>query len=87
MFGNNSGGNTNSNSFGPFGGIQNFKTQFNQFINGMSSSIQPNNMAAFAEAKIREALQNGTITQEQFNQMANTANQMMSNNPDLFRNG
>lgn len=64
--------------FNAFGGFQNFQQQFNAFVNNLSATMNPNTLASYAENQIRIALQNGTITQESFNQMATMANQMMN---------
>lgn len=69
--------NQQSPIFNSFGGFQNFQNQFNSFMNSMSSAMNPNSMASYAENVIRQKLQSGQITQEQFNQFAQTANQML----------
>lgn len=64
-------------AFNAFGGFQNFQTQFNNFVNKLSTTMNPDAMAAYAENQIRAGLQNGSISQEAFNQMAMMANQML----------
>lgn len=69
--------NQQSPAFNAFGGFQNFQKQFNGFVGNMSQMMNPNSMAAYCEQQMRNALASGKISQEQFNAMAQTANQMM----------
>ena len=68
LFGN--GGNSfqNGSAFGPFGGMMNFMNQFNQFRSGIQGNPQQ---------MVQNMLQNGQMSQEQFNQLSNMANQIM----------
>lgn len=54
---------------GPFGNIQNFMQQLNQFKNTFKGNPQE---------EIEKMLQNGKITQEQYNQAAQMATQIMN---------
>ena len=60
-----------------FGGFQNFMNEFNNFRQqfGQGAQMSPQQI-------IQQKLQNGEITQEQFNQVAQMANQMMGINPN-----
>lgn len=60
--------NAGLNGNGPIGNIQNFMSQLKQF----RSSFQGN-----PNDKIQELLNSGKISQEQYNQCANMANQIM----------
>ena len=57
------------NDFKPnsMGNMNNFLTQFNQFRNSFSGN---------PEAQVKQLLQSGRMSQEQFNQLAQTANQL-----------
>lgn len=66
LFGN--GGMGQNNMFGPFGGMMNFMNQFNQFRQGINGNPQQ---------MVQNMLQNGQMSQEQFNQLSNMANQIM----------
>lgn len=68
--------NQQSPAFNAFGGFVNFQNQFNRFQQTLAGQMDPNSIASYAEAKIREGLQNGTISQAQFNQAAMIVNQM-----------
>ena len=65
LFGGNGG---NNNLFGPFGGMMGFMNQFNQFRSGFQGNPQQ---------MVQNMLQNGQMSQEQFNQLSNMANQIM----------
>lgn len=69
--------NQQSPAFNAFGGFQNFQQQFNGFVGSMSQMMNPNSLAAYCEQQMRSALASGKISQEQFNAMVQTANQMM----------
>lgn len=60
-----------------FGGFNNFVNEFNNFRQqfGQNAQMSPQQI-------IQQKIQNGEITQEQFNQMAQMANQMMGINPN-----
>ena len=60
-------GNSN-NVFNPFGGAMNFMNQFNQFRQGIQGNPQQ---------MVQNMLQNGQMTQAQFDQLSNMANQIM----------
>ena len=51
----------------PLGQMGNFINQFNQFRSTFSGN---------PEAQVRQLLQSGRMSQEQFNQLAQTANQL-----------
>lgn len=68
--------NQQSPVFNAFGGFMNFQQRFNQFQQSLGQT-NPNTMASYAEAQIRNGLQNGTITQQQFDQAVMIANQML----------
>lgn len=61
-------GNNGNNVFGPFGGAMNFMNQFNQFRQGLQGNPQQ---------MVQSMLQNGQMSQEQFNQLSSMANQIM----------
>ena len=65
LFGGNGG---NNNLFGPFGGMMGFMSQFNQFRSGLQGNPQQ---------MVQNMLQNGQMSQEQFNQLSNMANQII----------
>lgn len=69
--------NQQSPVFNAFGGFQNFQQQFTGFMGNMSQMMDPKSMAAYCEQQMRSALASGKISQEQFNSMAQTVNQMM----------
>lgn len=60
-----------------FGGFNNFVNEFNNFRQqfGQNAQMSPQQI-------IQQKLQNGELTQEQFNQVAQMANQMMGINPN-----
>ena len=60
-------GNSN-NVFNPFGGVMNFMNQFNQFRQGIQGNPQQ---------MVQNMLQNGQMTQAQFDQLSNMASQIM----------
>lgn len=62
------GGNPQGNTFGPFGGMMNFMNQFNQFRQGIQGNPQQ---------IVQNMLQNGQMSQEQFNQLSGMAQQIM----------
>ena len=62
------GGNQQGNMFGPFGGMMNFMNQFNQFRQGIQGNPQQ---------MVQNMLQNGQMSQEQFNQLSGMAQQIM----------
>ena len=51
----------------PMSNMNNFLTQFNQFRNSFSGN---------PEQQVKQLLQSGRMSQEQFNQLAQTANQL-----------
>lgn len=69
--------NQQSPVFNAFGGFMNFQQRFNQFQQTIVGQANPNSIASYAEAQIRSGLQNGTITQQQFDQAVMIANQML----------
>lgn len=52
---------------GPFGNMQNFVRQFNQFRNHFQGDPRQ---------QVQNLLNSGQMTQEQFNQLSNMANQL-----------
>lgn len=68
LFGNNFNGGPQNNMFNPFGGFMNFMNQFNQFRSGVLGNPQQ---------MVQNMIQNGQMSQEQFNQLSNMANQIM----------
>lgn len=66
LFGN--GGMGSNNIFNPFGGAMNFMKQFNQFRQGIQGNPQQ---------MVQNMLQNGQMSQDQFTQLSNMANQIM----------
>lgn len=62
------GSNPQGNTFGPFGGMMNFMNQFNQFRQGIQGNPQQ---------MVQNMLQNGQMSQEQFNQLSGMAQQIM----------
>lgn len=62
------GGMGQNNMFGPFGGAMNFMNQFNQFRQGIQGNPQQ---------MVQNMLQNGQMSQDQFTQLSNMANQIM----------
>lgn len=62
------GGMPQNNPFGAFGGMTNFMNQLNQFRNGIQGNPQQ---------MVQNMLQNGQMSQEQFNQLSNMANMIM----------
>lgn len=67
LFGN--GGSTQGyDYFGPFGGTVNFMKQINQFRQGIQGNPQQ---------IVQSMLQNGQMSQQQFEQLSNMANQIM----------
>lgn len=81
MMGNNNGNMFNQNSpvFNAFGGFQNFMQQFQGFMNGMKGMNQQQ-MAEYAQQQIQQKLQSGEISQDDFNNVASMANQMLGGN-------
>ena len=90
-FNGNNNGNTPQNSqfnqsdpvFNMFGGFQNFQAQYNQFVEGMQQTMNPNSMASYAESQVRANVQNGQIPQDKFNQAAEIVNRMLGINPNF----
>ncbi len=70
LFGNGGfgGGMPQNNMFGAFGGMMNFMNQFNQFRSGLQGNPQQ---------MVQSMIQNGQMSNEQFNQLSNMANQIM----------
>ena len=68
--------NRQSPAFDAYGSFVNFQNQFNQFQQTLAMRMDPNAIASYAEAKVREGLQNGSISQARFNEAAMMANQM-----------
>ena len=68
--------NRQSPAFDAYGGFVNFQNQFNQFQQALAMQMDPNAIASYAEAKVREGLQNGSISQARFNEAAMMVNQM-----------
>lgn len=62
------GGNQQDNIFGPFGGMMNFMTQLNQFQQGIQGNPQQ---------MVQNLLQNGQMSQEQYNWFSGMAQQIM----------
>ena len=60
--------NQSGNIFGPFGGMMNFMNQINQFRQGIQGNPQQ---------MVQNMLQNGQMSQEQFNQLSGMAQQIM----------
>ena len=80
--GNNNGGvnfNQQSPVFNAFGGFQNCMQQFQNFMGSMRGMNQQQ-MAAYAQQQIQQKLQSGEVSQEQFNNVAAMANQMLGGN-------
>lgn len=69
-------GNQPASIYDMFGGIQNFNNQFNAFQQNMQNQ-GIKDPGSYAEQQIREGLQNGSISQEKFNQAAMIANMIM----------
>ena len=84
MMGNNNGNMFNQNSpvFNAFGGFQNFMQQFQGFMNGMKGMNQQQ-MAEYAQQQIQQKLQSGEISQDDFNNVASMANQMLGGNNQI----
>ena len=82
--------NQNSPVFNAFGGFQNFMQQFQEFMNGMKgmnrqqmaeyAQQQIQQMAEYAQQQIQQKLQAGEISQDDFNNVASMANQMLGGN-------
>ena len=68
LFGNNFNGGSQNSMFNPFGGFMNFMNQFNQFRSGVQGNPQQ---------MVQNMIQNGQMSQEQFNQLSNMANQIL----------
>lgn len=68
LIGNNFNGGPQNNMFNPFGGFMNFMNQFNQFRSGVQGNPQQ---------MVQNMIQNGQMSQEQFNQLSNMANQIL----------
>ena len=56
-----------------FGGQQQFMNQYNNFVNGFNNQMNP-------QAKVQEMLNNGSMSQEQFNMLRQATNQIMGTN-------
>lgn len=61
-----------NNIFQMFGGIQNFQNQFNQFKQQIGNQ-NPQQM-------VQQLLDSGRMSQQQFNQLSQMANQIMGRN-------
>lgn len=61
-----------NNIFQMFGGIQNFQNQFNQFKQQIGNQ-NPQQM-------VQQLLDSGRMSQQQFNQLGQMANQIMGRN-------
>ena len=68
LFGNQNGPIQNGNVFGPFGGMANFVSQLNQFAGGLQGDPQQ---------MIQQLRQSGQMSDAQFNQCSQLANQIM----------
>ena len=60
----------NNNFMQRFGNMQNFMNQFNQFRQSFGNSQNP-------QAIVQQLLDSGRMSQEQFNQLSQMANQIM----------
>lgn len=60
-----------------FGGFNNFMNEFGNFYQQFCQNAQMS-----PQQIVQQNIQNGKITQEQFNQVAQMANQMMGINPN-----
>lgn len=63
----------NNNMFQRFGGPQNFMNRFNQFRQAFGSQQNPKQM-------VQQLLDSGRMSQEQFNQLSQMANQILNRN-------
>lgn len=68
LFGNGGGMPQGSNPFAMFGNMMNFMNQFNQFRQGIQGNPQQ---------MVQNMIQNGQMSQDQFQQLSNMANQIM----------
>lgn len=69
LFGNGGfGGTPQNNPFGMFGNMMNFMNQFNQFRSGLQGNPQQ---------MVDQLIQNGQMSDEQFQQLSNLANQIL----------
>ena len=69
LFGNGGfGGMPQNNPFGMFGNMMNFMNQFNQFRSGLQGNPQQ---------IVDQLRQNGQMSDEQFQQLSNLANQIL----------
>ena len=59
--------------FQQFGGQQQFMNQYNNFVNGFNNQMNP-------QAKVQEMLNNGSMSQDQFNMLRQATNQIMGTN-------
>lgn len=60
----------NNNFMQRFGNMQNFMSQFNQFRQNFGNGQNP-------QAMVQQLLDSGKMSQEQFNQLSQMANQIM----------
>ena len=63
----------NNNMFQRFGGMQNFLNQFSQFKQTMGNQQNPQQM-------VQQLLDSGRMSQQQFNQLSQMANQILNMN-------
>lgn len=68
LFGNGGGAPQGNNPFAMFGNMMNFMNQFNQFRQGVQGNPQQ---------MVQNMIQNGQMSQDQFQQLSNMANQIM----------
>ena len=61
----------NNNMFQRLGGAQNFINQFNQFCQNFGNQQNP-------QAIVQQLLDSGQMSQQQFNQLSQMANQILS---------
>lgn len=63
-----------------FGGFNNFQNNFGQFMQTFGQGMNPNSMEQFAQQKVQEMLNTGQMSQQQFEQFRQMANQMTGMN-------
>lgn len=63
-----------------FGGFNNFQNNFGQFMQSFGNGMNPANMEQFAQQRVQQMLNSGQMSQQEFEQMRQMANQMTGMN-------
>lgn len=63
-----------------FGGFNNFQNNFGQFMQSFGNGMNPANIEQFAQQRVQQMLNSGQMSQQEFEQIRQMANQMTGMN-------